>query len=101
MLDVRGTAHFLKVKVRTESWCDYVFDDNYELPNLTELEAFIKENKHLPNIPSEEEAIENGVDIVEMNLMLLEKIEELTLIIIEQDKRLSELEENKLNNSGN
>lgn len=100
-LDVRGTAHFCKVKVKTETWCDYVFDENYILPDLTELEAFVKENKHLPNIPSEAEVIENGIDIAEMNALLLEKIEELTLIIIEQDKRLSELEESKSNNRDN
>jgi hypothetical protein len=97
-LDVRGTGHFCEVRVRTESWCDFVFADNYELPNLVELEKFIKCNRHLPGVPSEAEVIENGVDLGEMNRVLLQKIEELTLIIIEQDKVLNEQNEriNKL-----
>jgi len=90
MLDVRGTAHFCEVRVKTESWCDFVFADNYKLPNLGELEEFIKTNRHLPGVPSEAEVIENGVDLGEMDKILLQKIEELTLIIIEQDKLLNE-----------
>ena len=89
-LDVRGEAHFCEVRVKTESWCDFVFADNYKLPNLGELEEFIKANRHLPGVPSEAEVIENGVDLGEMDKILLQKIEELTLIIIEQDKLLNE-----------
>jgi hypothetical protein len=101
MLDVRGNAHFFEVRVRTESWSDFVFDDNYQLPDLQQLELFVKTNRHLPDVPSEAEVIENGVDLGEMNKVLLQKVEELTLIIIEQDKRLRKLEEEKSNNSGN
>ncbi|MDD3740420.1 MAG: hypothetical protein PHH30_04195, partial [Bacteroidales bacterium] len=101
MLDVRGKAHFFEVRVKTESWSDFVFADNYKLPDLVELEKFIKTNRHLPGVPSEAEVIENGVDLGEMNKVLLQKVEELTLIIIEQDKRLRELEENTQNNRGN
>ena len=101
LLDVRGTAHFCEVRVRTETWCDFVFADNYKLPDLVELEKFIKTNRHLPGVPSEAEVIENGIDLGEMNKVLLQKVEELTLIIIEQDKRLRELEEDKQNNRGN
>jgi hypothetical protein len=104
-LDVRGTGHFCEVRVKTGNWCDYVFDDNYQLPNLYELEAFIKQNKHLPGIPTESEVKETGIDLGEMNKKLLEKIEELTLIIIEQNKaidnqnvRIKNLEETIIKN---
>ncbi|MDD3860067.1 MAG: hypothetical protein PHW83_07705 [Bacteroidales bacterium] len=93
LLDVRGTAHFCEVRVRTENWCDFVFADNYKLPNLVELEEFIETNRHLPGVPSEAEVIENGVDLGEMNKVLLQKVEELTLIIIEQNKVLMEQSE--------
>jgi hypothetical protein len=87
-LDVRGTGHFCEVRVKTNDWCDYVFADDYRLPNLAELELFIKQNKRLPGIPTEAEVIETGIDLGEMNKKLLEKIEELTLIIIEQNKSI-------------
>ena len=100
-LDVRGTAHFCEVRVKTETWCDYVFADDYKLPDLTELGYFLDRNRHLPGIPNEAEVIKNGINLGEMSKIFLEKIEELTLIIIEQDKRLRELEEDKQNNRGN
>ena len=90
-LDVRGTGHFFKVVVES-SWCDYVFEDDYELMSIAELEKFVKINKHLPEIPSEVEVAENGIDVGEMNKLLLKKIEELSLYIIEQEKRLKALE---------
>jgi hypothetical protein len=105
MLDVRGTGHFCEVRVKTGNWCDYVFDENYQLPDLYELEDFIKQNKHLPGIPTESEVVETGIDLGEMNKKLLEKIEELTLIIIEQNKaidnqneRIKSLEETIIKN---
>ncbi len=87
-LDVRGEAHFCVVRVSTQGWCDYVFDEDYRLPDLGELEHYIKQNKHLPGIPPEAEVLETGIDLGEMNKKLLEKIEELTLIIIEQNKAI-------------
>jgi hypothetical protein len=93
-LDVRGEAKFYKVRVQAPSnWPDYVFSDNYELMSLAELESFITMNKHLPGIPTEEEVAENGVDLGEMNKKLLQKVEELSLYIIEQEKRIQALEE--------
>ena len=68
----------------------YVFDNNYFLMPLTELESFTKTYKHLPNVPSEKIIKEEGVYLGEMNKILLQKIEELTLYIIEQDKKLSQ-----------
>ena len=73
-------------------WFDHVFDDNYKLMSLSELEQFIKTNKHLPEIPSEKEVKENGINLGEMQGKLLLKIEELTLYIIEQEKQLKELQ---------
>ena len=64
-------------------WADFVFDSNYDLMSLSELDAFIKENKHLPEIPTTKEVSENGVSVGEMNAKLLQKIEELTLYVIE------------------
>ena len=87
------TGHFCKVMVKTEGFCDYVFDDEYRLMSLDELSEFIKTNKHLPNIPSEAEVMKEGsFELGEMNKMLLEKIEELTLYILQQEERIKALE---------
>lgn len=83
-----------KVKVAVKSttnWADYVFANDYSLMSLNEVEAFVKENKHLPNVPSAIEMVENGLDVAQMDAKLLEKVEELTLYIIEQNKQIEEL----------
>jgi len=90
-LDVNGTIHAKEIKVDLIGWSDFVFNDNYKLRELEELEDFIMENKHLPDIPSEEEVLKSGVQLGEMNALLLQKIEELTLYIIEQDKKTEKL----------
>jgi hypothetical protein len=72
---------------------DYVFSEDYDLLTLNELERFIVRNRHLPNIPSAEEVTANGLSIPQMQLRLLEKIEELTLYIIDQEKRLASQDE--------
>ncbi len=72
---------------------DYVFQNNYKLSSLSEVEIFIKKNKHLPNIPSAEQFKTNGYKVGEMDEMLLRKIEEMTLYLIEQNKRIDKLEE--------
>ncbi len=74
------------------NWADYVFDSGYELKPLKELESYIKANKHLPNIPTEKEVKENGIDLSSINSLLLEKIEELHLYLLQQDKRIAKLE---------
>jgi hypothetical protein len=76
-------------------WPDYVFNKEYKLPTLNELEQFIAENQHLPNIPSAAEVVENGFELGEMNALLLQKVEELTLYIIQLEKRLSAVENKK------
>ncbi|MDN5215683.1 hypothetical protein QQ020_26635 [Fulvivirgaceae bacterium BMA12] len=90
-LAVNGKIRAKEVKIET-GWSDFVFEDDYELPTLAEVESFIKANKHLPEIPSAKEVAENGVNVGEMESKLLQKIEELTLYIIEQEKRIKKLE---------
>ncbi len=72
---------------------DFVFEDNYQLKDLSEVEAFIKANKHLPEIPSAKEMEEAGVNLAEMNKLLLMKVEELTLYSIEQEKKIEARDE--------
>lgn len=85
-----------KVKVDLASWADYVFYPDYKLPTLKEVEQFIKQHKHLPEIPSAEEVKKEGLDLGDNQAMLLKKIEELTLYAIEQDKKLEqEIQRNK------
>ncbi|MDZ7847508.1 MAG: hypothetical protein U5L96_12490 [Owenweeksia sp.] len=75
----------VRVDIAAENdWADYVFEEDYVLMPIEELEAFIKEHKHLPGVPGAKEVVENGVDLGEMNKILLEKVEELTLHVIEQ-----------------
>lgn len=94
-LTVNGKIVSQSLFITMNNWADYVFDENYELPKLTEIEQFYKLNKHLPEIPSEKEIIEKGLDVAEMNKLLLKKIEELTILLVEQEKRISQLEKNK------
>ena len=76
-----------KVLVKeVDEWYDYVFDDDYALLPINYLQRYIGENGHLPDIPSESNVLANGYDMVEMDGLLLKKIEELTLYIIELNK---------------
>lgn len=72
-------------------WADYVFANDYKVPNLYEVEAYYKANKHLPEIPSEKEIIENGIDVADMNKLLLKKIEEMTILMVQQQKDIDAL----------
>lgn len=82
----------LKVAVNAGSqWSDHVFMPNYTLQPLYEVEKYIKENKHLPNIPSADELVKNGLDVMEMQSKQMEKIEELTLYMIEMKKEIDTL----------
>lgn len=93
-LYVGGSVVCEEVKVAFQAdWPDYVFEDNYDLPKTSELEKFIKANKHLPGIPSAKDVKEEGIELGQMQGKLLEKIEELTLIIIEQQKQIDDLKE--------
>ncbi|WP_199120443.1 tail fiber protein [Pedobacter sp. ASV28] len=87
-LSVNGNIRAKEIKVETANWPDYVFHKDYKLASLAETEKYIQKNGHLPGIPSAAEVNENGVNLGEMNAKLLEKIEELTLRLIEQQKQL-------------
>jgi hypothetical protein len=86
-----------KIKVASSgdatNWSDFVFDKSYKLRSLKEIETFIQKNHHLPEIPSAEEVKKNGVDLLEMDAKLLQKIEELTLYMIEMKKEITSLKE--------
>lgn len=85
-LAVNGSIGCKELTVTSAGWADFVFQDNYKLPPLEAVEAFISENKHLPGIPSEKEVLSKGVNVGDMNTKLLQKIEELTLYMIELKK---------------
>ncbi len=90
-LAVGGSMIATSVTVKmVANWPDYVFKKNYELPTLSELKNYVDQNQHLPGIPSADEMAKNGQDLGEMNKLLLKKVEELTLYLIEKDKQLEE-----------
>ena len=97
-LTVKGDIHTREVRVDLNGATgpDFVFEKDYDLRSLEETEAFIKNHKHLPEIPSAAEMEENGIELKEMNLKLLQKVEELTLHLIEQGKKIKDiLQENE------
>ena len=91
-LRMDGKLYAKEIRVKTDVWSDYVFQNNYELKTLKELENFITQNKHLPDVPPEKEVMEKGVNVGEMDAILLRKIEELTLYVIEQEKKINRLQ---------
>ncbi|MDR6735542.1 hypothetical protein [Sphingobacterium sp. 2149] len=92
-LAVRGTIRAQEVKVETANWPDYVFAEGYQLPSLRETAEFIKRNKHLPGVPKATQVEENGLSLGEMNKILMQKVEELTLHLIEKDKKIEKQDE--------
>ncbi|QOG89643.1 hypothetical protein HUE46_06240 [Flavobacterium columnare] len=94
-LSVKGRVRAEEVKVYN-TWADYVFTKDYKLRSLEEVETFINENKHLPNVPSAKEITEKGLELGEIARVQQEKIEELTLYLIQQNKEIQELKK-KLN----
>ena len=95
-LSVNGTIHCKEVKVDLENWADFVFDTDYELPTLRAVENHIKKKGHLSGIPSSKEIKKNGVLLGGMNAKLLQKIEELTLYAIAQEKKIKVQEEQRV-----
>lgn len=103
LLTVKGTIHTQEVKVDLDGAVapDYVFEKffngfseslpEYELISLEELEVFLKKNFHLPTIPSAAQMEKEGISLKEMNLLLLQKIEELTLYTLQQQKEIDAL----------
>jgi len=92
-LTVAGNIGAREIKVSTNAGADFVFESNYKLPDLAEVEKFVKTNKHLPDIPTAKQMIENGINLGELNIKLLQKVEELTLHLIEKDKNITQLTE--------
>jgi len=90
-LTVAGNINSREVKVTVDAGADFVFDKNYNLPSLASIDQYIKENKHLPEIASADEMKNEGINLSEMNIKLLQKIEELTLYTIEQQKNTEKL----------
>ncbi|HEX5172126.1 MAG TPA: hypothetical protein VFW11_23270 [Cyclobacteriaceae bacterium] len=93
-LTVNGTIHTQEVRVDLDgpvAPLDYVFEENYDLPSLEEVVQYITINKHLPEIPSAKTMEEDGLNLKEMNLLLLKKVEELTLYLIELKKENEEI----------
>ncbi|MGF7073865.1 hypothetical protein [Mucilaginibacter sp. 3215] len=86
-LDVNGTIHSKSVQIDLNGWGDYVFKKDYQLPSLADIKAYIARHQHLPEVPSEKEMIKNGLDVSEMNKLLMKKVEELTLYLIEKDQQ--------------
>ena len=92
-LSVKGKIRAQEIKVENANWPDFVFAKSFALPTLKETETHIKEKGHLPGIPSAAEVKANGVDLGDMNAKLLQKIEELTLYIIDLEKRMKKVED--------
>lgn len=90
-LDVCGTIRAKEVRVET-GWCDYVFEPTYSLMPLNLLENYINKYKHLPEIPTQQDIETNGLKLAEMQALHMKKIEEMTLYIIEMNKKIEALE---------
>ena len=90
----KAIAQEMVVKLKA-NWPDYVFADNYKLPPLLEVERYIREKKHLPGVPSAETVAEQGLSLGEMNAVLLKKVEELTLYVIDLKKEVEALKAKK------
>jgi len=90
--DINGTLRAYEVKVCLNQGCDYVFDNDYKLMNLNDLNTFVKTNKHLPEVAPAAAMEAEGINLSEMNTLLLKKVEELTLYILQQEERIKALE---------
>jgi hypothetical protein len=91
-LAVDGNIRSRKVHVDQDAWADFVFENNYPLRSIKELEQYIQQQKHLPGVPSAAEVKKEGIDLGDNQAVLLKKIEELTLYVIEQNKKIEALE---------
>jgi hypothetical protein len=91
-LSVNGNIRAKQVKVESANWPDYVFKKEYQLPSLQEVKAYIDQNQHLPEIPSEQQIAKEGLNLGEMNKLLMKKVEELTLYMIEMKEDIKDLQ---------
>jgi hypothetical protein len=92
LLTVDGRMRARGIRVYPGTWSDYVFKDKYNYLPISDLEIYLMKNKHLPNVPDEKTVLEKGIDVGEMNAILLEQIEILNLRLIDMDKKLKALE---------
>ena len=93
-LSVDGNILAKEIKIKTDiNVPDYVFESDYDLKSLAEIESYIKANKHLPEVPSAKQIQADGMDVAAMNLLLLKKVEEMTLHLIEKDKIINRIME--------
>jgi len=90
-LTVAGNIHAQEVKVTVNAGADFVFENDYNLPSLDSVDKFIKKHNHLPEIASAEVMKKEGLNLSEMNIKLLQKVEEMTLYMIEQNKQIIDL----------
>ena len=93
--DAQGNLKVKHLRVTLTDWPDYVFGGNHELKPLGELGTYINQHQHLPGVPSAQDVEEQGADLGEMNRLLMEKVEELTLYIIDLQKQIDELKNNQ------
>lgn len=82
-----------EIKVDLATWSDYVFDPTYPLMPLEDVKTFIEENHHLPNVPSAADMVENGLNVADASVMLMEKVEELTLYMIQLQEQMKNQDE--------
>jgi hypothetical protein len=91
-LSVHGWLQATEVVINAKWWSDFVFAEDYKLPSLAVVEQFIAKNKHLPNVPSEADVLKNGINVTDMQAIQMQKIEELTLYMIQMKKDLNMLQ---------
>ena len=95
-VEITGPLKTREVTIDITAGADHVFSNEYDLKPLSDVEKFISENKHLPEVPSEKQMQTEGLNINEFQIKLLQKIEELTLYVIQQEKRIQEQENSSL-----
>lgn len=93
--DSSGNLKVKHLRVTLTDWPDYVFGEGYRLPTLGEVERYIRQHSHLPGVPSAAEVEQEGADLGEMNRLLMQKVEELTLYVIDLQKQINELKSNQ------
>jgi hypothetical protein len=91
-LENDGLLRTREIRIDAATWADFVFDKNYQLPKLKDVAKYIEKNQHLPGIPSSNELKETGINVGEMQTLQMQKIEELTLYMIEMDKKMEAMQ---------
>ena len=95
-LEVDGTVKATSFVSSASSFPDYVFDEDYQLLTLSKVDAFVKEHRHLPNMPSEKEVVENGLDMTAVVIKSVENIENIYLHLIQLNEKLEALEQENM-----